>query len=167
MKPSAVFAFLSGTDAVRFIRQYEEFGLKGKIPLFTPGYTVDSDTLPAQGDAALGVVNAMSYCDTLDTPENKQFVASFRKKYGIFPSIYAEQGYVTGLVMAEGLRKVGDPSNKKALVEAMASLKIAAPRGPVSFRADNHEIIHNTYIREVAYVDGRLTNKVIQAVPPQ
>ena len=51
--PDVVYVWAVGGDAVRFVKQYADYGYK-KIPLITDCAVVDS-YLPAQGDAALGV----------------------------------------------------------------------------------------------------------------
>ncbi|PYM73353.1 MAG: ABC transporter substrate-binding protein, partial [Candidatus Rokuibacteriota bacterium] len=44
----AVFAFFSGTDAVNFVKQYDQFGLKQSIKLTGAGFLTEPDVLPAQ-----------------------------------------------------------------------------------------------------------------------
>ena len=39
---------------MRFVKQYDEYGLKAKTKLTGSGFMVESDTLPAQGKSALG-----------------------------------------------------------------------------------------------------------------
>ena len=60
-KPDAVFVFFPGADDVRFIQQWEQFGLRGAIPLTALGFTVEQDVLPAQGRAALGIVSSLHH----------------------------------------------------------------------------------------------------------
>src|SRR3989440_37289 len=44
----AVYAFFSGTDAVNFVKQYDDFGLKQSIKLTGAGFLTEPDVLPAQ-----------------------------------------------------------------------------------------------------------------------
>src|SRR6185437_14130978 len=149
-------------DAVRFVKQYDEYGLKAKTRLCSSGFMVESDTLPAQGDAALGIVSSLHYADTLDNPANKAFVEAYRGKYKAYPSVYAEYGWVTAQVIAAAVKAVGgDAGNKDKLAEAVAAVTLDAPRGPFAFDKVTHNVIQNVYVREVVKLDGRLTNKVI------
>ena len=51
INPPVTYDFMPGADAVRFIQQYSEFGLKEKMPL--TGFTIiDSQTISALGKAA-------------------------------------------------------------------------------------------------------------------
>ena len=70
----AVFAVFCGRAGLQFIKQYQEFGLKGKIPLIGGGTTTDEHALPSMGDEAIGVITALHYSEALDNPANKKFV---------------------------------------------------------------------------------------------
>ncbi len=165
LQPKGVYAFFAGTDATRFVKQYAEYGLKDRIKLCSPGFMVDNDTLPAQGEAALGIINTLHYADTLDTPANRAFVAAYRAKHNAYPSVYAEYGYVAAAVLARAVEAVdGDTSDKDKLAAAVAAVQFDAPRGPFRIDPVTHNPIQNIYVREVAEVDGRLTNKVIATV---
>jgi branched-chain amino acid transport system substrate-binding protein len=160
----ATFNFFGGTDAVRFVKQYEEFGLKEKTRLTGSGFLVE-DTLPAQGKSALGIVNSLHYADTLDTPENRMFVADYRGKFTDYPSAYADYGYVTAEVIARALDAVGgDVSDREKFAAAIAGVNFSAPRGPFRFDPVTHNPIQNVYIREVAEIDGRIANKIIATI---
>jgi branched-chain amino acid transport system substrate-binding protein len=56
----------------------------------------------------------------------------------------------------------GNTQDKDKLRAAMLAVKINAPRGPFRFNQQTQGPIHNVYIREVAEVDGRITNRVVQ-----
>ena len=163
--PPATFSFYAGTDAVRFVKQYDEYGLKKAVPMTGSGFMLDSDTLPAQGASALGVRNALHYADTLDNATDKKFVAGYREAHNEYPSVYSEYGYVAARVIHAALEAIdGDASDKEKLRKAMLEVKLAAPRGPFSFNPNSQGPVHNIYIREVAEIDGRITNKVIHTV---
>lgn len=159
----ATYNFYAGTDAVRFVKQYDEYGLKAKTKLTGSGFMVESDTLPAQGKSALGALSSLHYADTLDNAENKKFVADYRAKYNEFPSVYSEYGFIAARIIVETLKATdGNTQDKDKLREAMLAVKLNAPRGPFRFNQQTQGPIHNVYIREVAEVDGRITNRVIQ-----
>jgi len=166
LNPSATFNFYAGTDAVRFVKQYDEYGLKTKTKLTSSGFMVDSDTLPAQGKSALGVLNSLHYAESLDNPENKKFVADYRAKFKDYPSVYSEYGYVCALILHQALQAVdGNTQDKDKLRTAMRALQLKLPRGPFRFNEITQSPIQNVYIREVAEIDGRIANKVIHTVP--
>src|SRR3989440_5421528 len=55
--PKAVFAFLPGGMGIQFLKQYDQAGLRERIPLTTV-FTGDRTTLPALKEAAIGQFEA-------------------------------------------------------------------------------------------------------------
>src|SRR5437867_13017134 len=76
----AVFAFFSGTDAVNFVKQYDQFGLKKTTQLTGAGFLTEPDALPAQGNSALGIITGHFYTPQLDSPTNQRLVKESRDK---------------------------------------------------------------------------------------
>uniref|UniRef100_UPI002FD8C1B6 ABC transporter substrate-binding protein n=1 Tax=Elioraea tepidiphila TaxID=457934 RepID=UPI002FD8C1B6 len=91
--PEAVYIFLPGGLGINFIKQYAAAGLRGRVPLYGPGFSFDQDVLPAVGEDALGCFNSSQWALDLPLPANRQFVDTFEREYGRLPSLYASQGY--------------------------------------------------------------------------
>ncbi|TCT09434.1 ABC transporter substrate-binding protein [Paralcaligenes ureilyticus] len=164
--PPGTFNFYAGTDAVRFVKQYAEYGLKKISKLTGSGFMLESDTLPAQGASALGALSSLHYAETLDNAANKKFVADYRAKYKKYPSVYSEYGYVAAQILHGAIEAVhGDTHDKDALRKAMLALRLQAPRGPFHFSPTTQSPIQNVYIREVVELNGRFTNKVLYTYP--
>ncbi|KAA1058136.1 ABC transporter substrate-binding protein [Azospirillum argentinense] len=163
--PDAVYVFYPGGMGINFIKQYEQAGLKGAVPLFGPGFSFDQDILSAVGESALGVKNSAQWSPDLDNAANKTFVADFKAKYGRIPSMYAAQGYDTALLIDSAVKAVGgNLKDKDKLRAALASAKLQSLRGEVAFNT-NHYPIHNIYLREVVKgADGAVTNKTVATV---
>jgi branched-chain amino acid transport system substrate-binding protein len=161
INPPVTYDFMPGADAIRFIQQYTEFGLKEKMPL--TGFTIiDSLTISALGKAALGVISATTYTDTVDNPQSKQFVADYQGKYKALPDIFSDYGYVAARTVYEALKATdGDASNKDKLAEAMTKVKFDAPRGPFRMDPVTHNPIEDIHICQVVEKDGKVTSKVI------
>ena len=161
INPPVTYDFMPGADAIRFIQQYTEFGLKEKMPL--TGFTIiDSLTISALGKAALGVISATTYTDTVDNPQSKQFVTDYQAKYKALPDIFSDYGYVAARAVYEALKAIdGDASNKDKLSEAMTKIKFDAPRGPFRMDPVTHNPIEDIHICQVIEKDGKVTSKVI------
>jgi branched-chain amino acid transport system substrate-binding protein len=163
----AVFAFFSGTDAVNFVKQYDQFGLKQSIKLTGAGFLTEPDVLPAQGGSALGILTGHFYTPLLDNPVNHRFVKEFRDKFfGKLPDGFACQGYDTAEVIVRALKAVnGDTQDKDKLVTAIAATEFDSPRGRFRFDPKTHNVIQPfIYIREVREVYGGLNNVAIDKV---
>jgi branched-chain amino acid transport system substrate-binding protein len=147
--PDAVFAFFSGGEAVRFVQQYAQAGLKDAVPLLGTPLT-DETVLAAQGAAAEGIRTSLHYALDLDNPTNQAFVAAYRGAYGEDPTSFSVQAYDAAQLLALGLQAAnGDTSNVDLLVEALGSVgRIDSPRGP--FELDgNRNPVQSFYLRRV------------------
>ncbi|HEV8616913.1 MAG TPA: ABC transporter substrate-binding protein [Methylomirabilota bacterium] len=163
----AVFAFFSGTDAVNFVKQYDQFGLKGAVKLTGAGFLTEPDVLPAQGNAALGVITGHFYTPQLDSPTNKKFIADFKAKFaGKTPDGFACQGYDTAEVIVRALKAVnGNTQDKEKLVAVLEKVEFDSPRGRFRFDPKTHNVIQPfIYVREVKEVAGGLDNVPIDKV---
>jgi branched-chain amino acid transport system substrate-binding protein len=163
----AVYAFFSGTDAVNFVKQYDEFGLKQSVKLAGAGFLVEPDVLPAQGKSALGVISGHFYTPLLDNPTNQRFVKEFRAKFSNkMPDGFACQGYDTAETIVRALKVVnGNTQDKMKLVEVVEKTEFDSPRGRFRFDPKTHNVIQPyIYVREVREVAGGLNNVVIDKI---
>src|SRR2546425_9722391 len=97
-----------GADGVRFVKQYQEYGLKGKIPLVDASVGVSEiSLLPTAGEAAVGVYNSQPYQYTVDTPRNRKFVQAFRSKFGRDPGSPAAFTYAAMAAINQAVGATG------------------------------------------------------------
>jgi branched-chain amino acid transport system substrate-binding protein len=161
INPPVTYDFMPGADAVRFIQQYTEFGLKAKMPL--TGFTIiDSQTVSALGKSAIGIISALTFTDTVDNPEAKEFTANYTAKYKSSPDLFADYGFVAARALAEALKMTdGDASNKDKLAEAMTKVKFNAPRGPFRMDPATHNPIQDIYICQVIEKGDGISTKIL------
>jgi len=164
-KPDAVYFFLPGGMGINFIKQYAQAGLNKTTPLFGPAFSFDERILKAVGDAAVGVVNGSQWSADLDTPENKSFVAAFRKAYDRTPTLYASQGYDAALLIGSALKAVnGDVNKADEFRAALEKTDFPSVRGNFSF-GKNHHPVQDIYVREVIKDEqGNYTNRLLKKV---
>jgi branched-chain amino acid transport system substrate-binding protein len=166
-KPDAIFVFVPSGVGSAFMKQFRERGLeKSGIKLIGSGDVTDDDILNGIGDAALGAITAQHYSAAHDSPENKAFVADFKKANGgMRPNFMAVSGYDTMKLIYAALTKTKGDTDGAALVAAMKGASWVSPRGPVSIDPETRDIVQNIYIREVKRVDGELYNVEFETVP--
>lgn len=162
----AVYAIFSGTDALRFLSQYQEFGLKGRIPLIGGGTLTDEHVLPQMGNEALDVITPLHYSAALTNAENRTFASAYAKKAGRPPSYYSENCYTGARFIYEALVAVrGNVENRDAFLAALRRVALPdAARGPVRLDAYANPV-QNIYIRKVERRGGLLQNTVIFTYP--
>ncbi|WP_114314074.1 ABC transporter substrate-binding protein [Thermus caldifontis] len=161
-RPEAVHAVLSGSDAVIFMRQFVQFGLNRTIQLAVSGEVTDENVLEAIGDAAIGAKSGDHWVYTLNNAANKEFIRAYRQKYGGIPNHFAVRGYDAMQFIVDAINTVqGDLGNKSRLVNAFKSAKIISPRGFVQIDPETNNATQHVYAREVARIDGILTNRLL------
>ena len=165
----AVFSLMVGPMALQFPKQLRQSGFAK--PIVGGGTSYDEAALPFMGDEAIGDVSALQYSAGLQTPRNEAFVKAYRAKYGKVPSYFSESNYTTAMMIDMVMKQTkGAWPGPEAFIAKMLTLKVDAPRGPVSFD-DMRNPIHNIYIKKVektkmfGYDKDELWNVVIKTYP--
>ena len=128
-------------------------------PVMGPAFSFDQGILGAIGEAALGVKNTAHWSKDLDVPGNAEFVEAFQAEYGRLPSLYAAQGYDTGLLLASAIEKA-DVGDADAFRAALKEADFQSVRGDFEFGANNHPI-QDIYMREVVKEGDVVTNRLV------
>ena len=148
-KPQVIFANFAGADAVAFVKQFADFGLKKDVKVVAPSNLVSEDVLPAQGDAAVGIYSNSYYTPSYDIPKNRWFVKACREM-GKEADHFLCAGYDVAQALFGALRETkGDVANKERLIQIIADMRIDSPRGPLRFDPKNHNPIEDIHMRVV------------------
>ena len=162
----AVYAWVAGAETVRLGRQYAEYGLRDRIPLYGYATLTDDVILPAIGDAALGLVTIGLYTSQQTNPANAKFVRDYEAVYGIAPSRYSESGYTGAHLIVKAVQALKrDLKQRDAVVRALrdGAEQIDSPRGQVRF--DKYgQVIPTMYIARTEKKGGRLVNAIVDQV---
>ena len=144
-KPDAVYQFHPGGLGIAFLRQYQQAGLLGTIPMTVSEPGMDGTIMNALGDAAVGVTVSSHWCADFDNAANKVFVDGFTKAYKRVPTTYASQGYDTALAIGAALQGMGGKfAGPDAFRTAMLPAKFESTRGYFAF-GNNQSPIHDWY----------------------
>jgi branched-chain amino acid transport system substrate-binding protein len=165
----AVFSMMVGPMAAQFPKQLRASGFKK--PIVGGGTSYDEFALPFMGDEVIGDVSSLQYSAALDTPKNEAFVKEYRSKFGKVPSYFSESNYTTAQLIDDVMKQThGQWPGAEKFVAMMATIKIDAVRGPVSFD-DMRNPVQNVYIKKVektkmfGYPKDELWNVVIKTYP--
>ena len=166
-KPDALMAFVPAGVGPAFVRQFVERGLnKSGIKFIAEGSLTEDSVVNEMGDAALGVITTHHYSAAHDSPENKAFVAEFKKSTGgMRPNLMAVQAYDGMHLIYEALKKTNGATDGEALVAAMKGMSWISPRGPMTIDPETRETIQNIYIRKVERLNGELYNVEFATIP--
>jgi len=160
-----IFLGFAGSNGFRWYKQFNEYGLRGKISVVGGMTAFDEAVLRNMNDEAIGILTACWYSAELDNPLNRKFAAAFRTEWQYDPGFYAAATYVEGEVLQAALETVkGKIEDKTAFMKALRATKVETVRGPVSFD-EYGNVVGNVYIRKVERKEGRLVNTVIHTYP--
>ncbi len=165
-KPDVLYIFcISGKQSTAIMKTMADLGMRaeGIHPVSGIDLTTDEE-LPNMGDIALGVNSAANYSAAATRPQNKAFLAAWKRDYGdkLVPNPFSVQGWdgmaaIYDVVKATKGKFTGD--------QAMALLSHwknpDSPRGPIAIDPETRDIVQNVYIRKVEKVDGRYVNAEI------
>lgn len=158
---TSVFTFYAGGAAVDFVKQFEQFGLKGKVKHYSAGFLTEGGVLDAQAAAAEGTFTSMNYSADLDNPANREFASAYEEKYDAKPTTYAMASWDAAQVLDKAIEIAGDDLTSESLNEAIGEVgDIDSPRGTWRFN-DIGTPQQMWYLREVQAVDGGYANVVI------
>ena len=162
----AIYMGFAGSNPLRFLKQFSEFGLKGKVAVLGNTTSTDEGILRVMGDEGVGVITGGWYAAGLDTPDNKKFVAGINEAYKHDPGFYTAGPYTALLIIEEALKTTGGKTeDAAAFLKAMQDVRLThGPIGPV--RLDEYGTpVLDIHIRKVARVDGKLTNTILKTYP--
>jgi branched-chain amino acid transport system substrate-binding protein len=169
-KPDMIFIFIpSGKQATAVMKAYGDLGLAaaGIKLLGTQDVTTDEE-LPNMGDAPLGVVTSGSYSEAAARPQNKSFVAAWKRDYGAnshanFMAVDAWDGMAAIFAAIKAQNGKIDPDKTMQILAGWKNPD--SPRGPIEIDAETRDIVQNIYIRRVEKVDGQLANVEFETIP--
>jgi len=161
----AVGVMVVGADRVRLFEAWFDFGMDRKMPIYG-SYWLHADVLPQMDDRAVGLIsNTLSYAAGIDTPENKAFVDAFAEAHGKVPSWFAESAYTAALWTKAALDSIdGNVEDSEAFLEAMRTVQVTAPRGPLHLDEYDNPI-QNVYVSEIQKVDHPILGEILINVP--
>ena len=164
----AAYAVVFGADAIRLVKQWEELGLKGRIPLLGYGTTLDDNLLEPMGRAAEGAISISPYSTTTDTAENREFVKAIRAERNMDPVLFHATAWVSMQLIATAVRELrGQVDDAERVVRALkaAGEGLATPMGRIKFDRYN-QIVPPLYIRQARLLEGKVRNAGIEDLPP-
>jgi len=155
-KPKALIVFAPGAMGISFVKQWAASGAGKDIKLYTL-YTVDYESLPAIGNAAVGTYHTNWWDPESDNPVNQKFVKDYVAKYGRMPSHWVAQGYDAARLTAAAVKSLnGKVDDGLAFAKALRKTEFPSVRGAYKYNV-NGVPIQTFYQREVvAAPDGKL-----------
>lgn len=158
-KPTVIYTSVAGNDTVRLFTQMAEFGVNRGVQVVGASGTVTSQNLAAIGKAAEGFVTGVGYSPTIDSPENKKFVAAFEAATKAKPDLYGADSYGVLFFYKAAVEKAKS-TETEAVRTAMRGLEWATPQGMKTLRAGDHQAMQDMYAVKVVNGQFEIVGKV-------
>jgi ABC-type branched-subunit amino acid transport system substrate-binding protein len=111
-KPDVIFSGVVGGDAIGFAKQAKDLGLLPDAHL--TGVNLQPEFYPAMGGAVDGQFACVRYSEEIDNPDNAQFKAAYKKKYGEGPiPLVGSTAYYGLRFIKAAVEKAGSYDKKK------------------------------------------------------
>ncbi len=154
--PDALFVEMVGADAVHFLQQWSQLGLKNKIPLIANETTTDQSNIRSIApDIVEGITSFGHFAEGRDAPATRAFIENYGKSEGVLPSYMATAFFTAAQWIGEALDKVhGNISDSGQLLRAVREIKLSdSPFGPMQLDAYG-DPVENVYVRKVVATTG-------------
>ena len=142
-KPDMVWIMVAGADGVTALKQYRSFGMTPQLV----SHGLDEIYSFAHPDLTAGSISNQAYFMGLDNPKNKEFVASYQKKFGADKPINAigEAAYDAAWLYALGVAKAGSTEDDK-VIAALGQVDFEAPQGHVNINVQTNHMVCNSIL---------------------
>lgn len=147
-KPDVVVGGLVGLDLSNFLKQWNELGMKDKIPYVAIAVS-DTDFWDVGPVASTGIyVKPWYFNDPNNTPSEKKFTADFIKKHGRPPSDKAFSGWIAMKSLLESI-EAAKSTNASAIVSALEKWRYTEGKFPVGYRDWDHQLVRPAVIVKI------------------
>ncbi len=144
-KPDVIVGGLVGGDFSNFLKQWNEMGMKDKIPYAAIAVT-DTDFWDVGTQASTGIyVKPWYYNNPKNTEAEKKMIADFQKKYNEPPSDKTWSGWIGMRALLESI-EAAKSTDAKAIVTQLEKWKNTEEAFPFFFREWDHQMVRPAVI---------------------
>ena len=142
-QPDAIFSTEWGGEAVTMVKQAKLFKVFEQTKAVMIAMGAAMDVLQGLGpDYPDGTwASGRYYFGYPDSPQNKKFVETFRKRWDSYPSYVSETSYAALYAIKKAVEKAKtldiDP-----VIAALEDLDVERPAGPCKIRKEDHQAIY-------------------------
>ncbi len=129
-KPEMVLGGLTSGDLSTFLKQWNEMGMKGAIPICEIAVG-DTDLWSVGPEAATGLYTSLWWYDNPNNPpEEKAFAAAYQKKYGKPAADKAWMGWITAKSLFDSI-DAAKSTETDAIIAALEAWKGGTAENPL------------------------------------
>lgn len=159
--PDVIFSTVVGPSALALFESFQRAGYSARRTPIATICATEFEIAQLGSQSLQGHLCSLPYFESLDTPQNRAFVKSFKARYGerARTNFMVESSYVQMQLFAAALR-LARSTSIEALREAAGAVILLGPRGAVRVDAQTH---YTYYRPHIGKVDARGRFKVVSA----
>ncbi|MBN8929668.1 MAG: ABC transporter substrate-binding protein [Rhodospirillales bacterium 69-11] len=139
-KPDVVVGGLSAGDLSTFLKQWNELGMKGKIP-FVEIAIGDTDIWAVGPEAATGTFTKQWYYkNPANPPAEQAFAAAYEKKFGKPAADKAWMGWITARSLFESI-EAAKSTETMPIIEALENWSFKGSKSDYRYRKFDHQML--------------------------
>ncbi|NNM75290.1 ABC transporter substrate-binding protein [Enterovirga aerilata] len=147
-RPDVLIGGLVGGDFSNFLKQWNEMGMKDRIPYAAVAVT-DTDFWDVGPQASTGIfIKPWYYNNPKNTEAEKKMIADFQKKYNQPPSDKTWSGWIAMRALLESI-EAAKSTESKAIVTALENWKNTDGEQSFFFRDWDHQLVRPAVIVRV------------------
>lgn len=146
-----VLTALSGSDAINFLKQADQFGLKQQKDIMSP-LNSQQPLRQGAGSAAVGTYSIIRYSHRYDTEANQQLVDAFEEEFDTAPSDPGHVMWSSLRLYAKAAEKAGSTETQD-IIDGMADLESDEPMGTATIRECDHQAVREYPVGEIVEPD--------------
>jgi branched-chain amino acid transport system substrate-binding protein len=121
---------------------------------------VTQENIAAMAGAGDGFLSSAGYSTDIDTPDNKKFVAAFKKEFQADPDLFGADTYGLFFLFKQAIEKAGGTTDTAKLRAAMEDASWNTPQGKKTMRKGDHQAIVDMLVVKVKGNDFATVGKV-------
>jgi len=147
-QPDVVLGGLSAGDLSTFLKQWNELGMKGKIPVCEIAIG-DTDIWSVGTEAATGTYTSLWWYDNPNNPPaEKAFAAAYQKKFNRPAADKAWMGWITAKSLFESI-DLAKSTETMPIIEGLEAWKFTAGETSYSYRKWDHQMLLKNLVVKV------------------
>lgn len=158
---NGLFVVSGGSDAVTFAKQAQDFGLLDKYRAVLGQGFIVPPLLPQVGAAVVGVRDTVSWTPAVDSPAAQHFAARYQQKQNSEAWFLPADVHLAVELIAAAAEKAGS-TDVDPVRQAMEGLELDSVAGPVTMRAEDHQLLRPLYGIEVRDDGSGVTAETVQ-----
>jgi len=172
-KPQAIFMMAAGgPTAITFLKALTLNGMRPATKIYATADLTSEQSLPPEGDDALGVVTASNYTPAHDSALNRAFVKTYLAQTANpgqtdLPSFMDVQFWDILTAIDKVVAAQSGPLDLTKTMATLRGLAWEAPQGPVWLDSQSRDLKQNVYLRRTEKRGGQLVNVDFDTFAPQ